>query len=124
MFVAIVGFFAPIHTLMLVVVALVILDLITGMMAAHKKQEKISSAGIRRTVSKFLVFEVAILAGFLIQYILKDLIPIANLVAGVIALTEGKSLFENLNVIYGQDLFTKVITNLGSVNDTKKKESN
>lgn len=120
--ISILAFFAPIHTLLLVVLALIILDLCTGIWAAMKRGEKIKSAGIRRTVSKLLVYELAIIIGFLLQFMVKDFVPVANLAAGVIAVVEAKSLFENLGTIYGEDIFRNIITRIGSANDTPKKK--
>lgn len=118
---SILAFFAPVHALICVVFALILLDLVTGIWAAMRRGEKIKSAGIRRTVSKLFVYELAIVIGFLLQYMLKDFIPVANLVAGVIALVESKSLFENLGTIYGEDIFRSILTRLGSANDTQKR---
>jgi phage-related holin len=119
-FLAIFTFFAPIHTLIAVVFALLIIDLLTGIAAARKRGERISSAGLRRTMSKILIYETAIVVGFLLQHLLGNLFPVANIVAAGFAVVEGTSLFENLNTISGKDLFRAAIVKLGSVNDSKQ----
>ena len=46
-----VAVFAPIKAVILVTGILIFADLFTGIMAARKKGEKITSAGLRRTTS-------------------------------------------------------------------------
>lgn len=117
---SVLAFLAPIQTLLCVVFVLVLLDFITGVWAARKRGEEIKSAAMRRSVSKLFVYEFALLGGLLIQTLVGRSIPVVNLIAGMIGLVEGKSLLENLNVIYGGDLFKSVLEKLGSKNDTPK----
>lgn len=123
---AVFTFFAPIHTILVVVFFLLIIDLITGIIAARKRGEKITSAGLRRTMSKIMIYETAIVVGFLLQHLLGNILPISNIVAAGFAVVEGTSLFENLNTISGKDIFRTVILKLGSANDkvTKKETGN
>ena len=110
--------FAPIKTIVITVFVLIIVDLIFGIYAAHKRGESITSAGIRRTVTKIFVYEFTILIAFLCQkYLLMDTIPIVNVLAGLIGLVEFKSLLENANDILGTDIFKTLIKQLGSKND-------
>ena len=118
---SVLAFLAPIQTLLCVVFVLVLLDFITGVWAAKKRGEAIKSAAMRRSVSKLFVYEFALLGGLLIQTLVGQSIPVVNLIAGMIGLVEGKSLLENLNVIYGGDLFKSVLEKLGSKNDTPRK---
>lgn len=114
---ALVGIFAPIKEVLATVMVLILLDLATGIYAAHKRGESINSSAIRRTVSKIFVYETAIIAGFLAQaYLVKDLIPVASLIGSVVGLVELKSVLENLNSISGTDLLKSVIDKLGSSN--------
>lgn len=111
---------APIHTVMISVGVLIMVDLVTGIWAAIKRGDKVSSAAMRRTVSKIIVYQSAVITGFLLEtYLLSDLIPVSKLVAGVIGLVEFKSILENGNHILGQDLFKSVLSKLGSENDKK-----
>lgn len=116
--ISIVSSLAPAKELFAVALALIFIDLITGILAAHKKGEKIKSAGIRRTVSKFCIYMTAIAVGYWIESImLKGFLPVSNIAAGLISLVEGKSIFENLDVLNGQPIFKSLIKKLGSVND-------
>lgn len=114
--------FAPAQEMILTCLVLIIVDLITGIVAAKKTGQPISSAGIRRTISKIFIYETAIMMGFLTQkYLLSDGAPVAGMIAGVIGLTELTSILENLNKIQGTDMLKSVINKLGSSNDDKPK---
>jgi hypothetical protein len=119
--IAILAVFAPIKAVIVVTGVLVIADLITGVIAAHKKGEQITSAGLRRTVTKTTVYLSAVCLGFLVEkYMIDSILPISKLVSGIIGVVELKSLMENLNTIHGSDLFKSIIDKLGSINDSKK----
>lgn len=119
--VSIVASLAPAKELFAVALALIFIDLITGILAARKRGEQIKSAGIRRTVSKFCIYMTAIAVGFWIESImLKGFLPVSNIAAGLISLVEGKSIFENLDVLNGSPIFKSLIKKLGSVNDMDK----
>jgi hypothetical protein len=67
-------------------------------------------------LSKGLVYTVALLTAHLLGMYLRldEIVPVVGLVAGAIGLVEAKSIFENLSVIHGQNLFRVVIDRLGS----------
>lgn len=68
---------------------------------------------MRRTVTKFVMYQTAIITGFLLQrFLLEDMIPVTKLVAGVIGLTEFKSLLENMQSITGIDVFKEILKTL------------
>lgn len=115
--------FAPIKAVLLVTGFLIVADLVSGVMAAKKRGETINSAGLRRTLSKILVYNLAIVTGFLLEtYMIDSILPVVKIIGGVIGVTEGLSIFENLNTISGTNVFKKVLDVLGSKNDTGKKE--
>ncbi len=114
---------APIKMVMITVGFLILADLITGIWAAHKRGEKISSAVMRRTISKMFAYQMSVVGGFLLEtYILGGSIPVSKIVAGVIGMVEFKSVLENSNVIVGDDVFAMILKKLGSENDKSKKE--
>ncbi len=116
---------APIQAILVSVGVLIISDLFTGIMAAKKRKEKLSSAVMRRTVSKILIYQTAVITGFLLEtYLLMGLVPISKIVAGAIGLVEFKSILENCNAALGQDIFQTVLLKLGSDNDPKKVAKN
>lgn len=122
LFIASLAALAPIHMVMITVGFLIFADLVTGIWAALKRGEKVSSAALRRTVSKIVIYQLAVISGFLLEtYLIDGLMPVAKIVAGVIGMVEFKSILENSNHIVGGDLFKLVIQKLGSDNDPKIK---
>lgn len=119
-FVAIVAVLTPIHAVMISVGFLIFADLFTGILAAKKAGEKITSAGIRRTISKMFVFQVAVISGFVVETFIGVPLPIAKIVASAITLSELVSVLENVQKITGENIFAKVIKKLGSDNDKDK----
>lgn len=117
------GVLAPIKALMISTGFLIFVDLVTGIWAAYQQKQPITSAALRRTVSKILIYQLAIISGFIVEhYMLTDFLPISKIVASVIGLVELKSVLENSNKIMGQDLFKVVIAKLGSENDKLAEE--
>lgn len=109
---------APIKAVMLTVGFLIFLDLSSGIWAAIKRQERVTSAALRRTISKMVIYQMAVITGFLIEtYLVGPSIPVTKVVAGFIGLVEFKSILENSNTILGTDVFKLLIAKLGSKND-------
>jgi hypothetical protein len=118
-----VAVFAPIKAVLIVTGLLIFADLITGVLAARKKGEQITSAGLRRTVTKIAIYNTAIMLGFLSEtYMLDGIIPVSKIASGLIAVVELSSLYENLNVLHGSNIFKALLEKLGSVNDKPSKE--
>jgi phage-related holin len=112
------AFLAPIHTLLVAAIVLTLIDAVTGVLAARKRGERIRSAGLRRTISKLVVYNAAIVAGLAIEIMMSGALPVSKLVAGCIAVVEGKSVLENADTISGAPVFGAVIAKLGSKNDS------
>lgn len=120
---ALIAILAPAKALLISVGALIAADLITGIWAALKTGKKIESAVMRRTISKAVVYNIAVLSGFLVEtYMLDSVLPVSKIVASVIGLVELTSILENCNKILGYSLFKSVIAKLGSDNDSLKEE--
>jgi hypothetical protein len=118
--IAVMAALAPIKPVMITVGILILSDLITGIWAAKKRGETITSAALGRTVSKMVVYQTAVVTGFLLQkYLLADAIPIVNIVGGIIGMVEFKSFIENANTIIEGDIFKDILKKLGSKNDTE-----
>jgi phage-related holin len=111
---------APIKAILITVGILIFADLVTGIMAASKRKEDIDSASLRRTVSKIVVYQIAIITGFLIEtYLLENAVPVSKLVATVVSMVEFKSILENSEDILGYSILKVILKQLGSNNDTK-----
>ena len=119
----VVSVLAPIHAVIITVGILILFDSITGVLAARKRGEKIKSSGLRRTVSKAIVYQIAVISAFLVQkYLISDTVPVSKIVSGIIGVVELTSIFENLNTVYGANIFKKVLNLLGSPNDENNKK--
>lgn len=119
----------PISASMEAVCALVVADLFTGIWAAKKRGEQITSWGMRKTVSKILAYELAIVLAYVLEVNFLTLLPAVKTIAGFIAATEFKSALENLSNITGVNLAeaakgliqgTKVNEEKRNVADTSK----
>lgn len=116
--IAVLTVFAPAKDVMLAVLVLIIADLITGIWAASKRKEKITSAGLHRTLVKVVVYEAAIALGFIAQqYLLLDSVPVINIIGSYIGITQLTSAYENINEISGKELLKEIINKLKSKND-------
>ena len=116
-FLAIMAALAPIHAIMISVGVLIFIDLFTGIWAALKRKEKIQSAIMRRTISKIVIYQLAVISAFILETYLLPSVPATKIVAGVIGLVEFKSVIENSNTIVDGDVFRSILRKLGSEND-------
>lgn len=103
------SFIIPIKGFLLFTVFAVFADTVTGLIAAKKKQEIISSAGLFRTSQKIVVYFVAIMIfeGSRITFNLP--FNITYMVAFAIAITELISISENTEKITGTSLGSVII---------------
>lgn len=102
-------FLAPIKAVMLATGFLIMADLITGVWAAHKRKEKITSNGLRNTITKMFAYQACIITGFVVESHLLPEIPFVKVIAAMIAITEVKSFFENMHVISGIDFWSELL---------------
>jgi hypothetical protein len=113
LFISICTVFAPIQAVLSTVLFLVFADLVTGVWAAKKRKETITSRKLGRSITKFCIYEVAILLGFLAEhYLTGSILPLCSIISSFIGLTEILSLIENLNTISSQNLFKYLIDKL------------
>lgn len=109
--------FAPIKGLLIACGVLILADMLTGMLAANKRNERINSADMRRSISKMFVYHIVIISAFFLEKdMLGNLVPVAKIVSGVIGMVEFKSILENASVIIGQDVVDLILDKLGSKN--------
>lgn len=109
--------FAPAKGMILAAFALVIVDLITGIIASHKTGKPITSSGLQRTIVKLFVYETAIMLAFIVQVYMMADIPVANIVSSFVGITELKSCYENIDLIAGENLLKRIISRFGSTNE-------
>ena len=61
------------------------------------------------TVSKLLLYNLAILSGFLAETFLIPSVPFTKIISGFIAMTELKSISENVSAVTGVNYWDKVM---------------
>ncbi len=106
----------PIRPVMIAVSILVIADFVTGIWAAKKEKQRITSNALRRSVAKTLAYQSTVIVAFIIEKYLLDGMPVVKVVAGLIAITEGKSFFENIHRITGIDFWSEILTKIHNSN--------
>jgi hypothetical protein len=111
--------FAPLKPILITTAIMILGDFITGIIASKKRGEVITSSGLRSTISKLLVYEIALMIGYLGETFMLDFLPITKMISSLIALTEMKSIYENLDSVVGGQLLASIISRLGSDNSTK-----
>lgn len=112
-FLAVALIFMPIKATLVCVMFLTMVDLISGVIAAKKRGEKITSSGLKRTIIKTVVYEITVMLGFLTEkYMTGDALPVVKVLAGLIGITELKSVLENLEDITGMPVIKLLIKKL------------
>lgn len=114
---SLIAVFAPIKALLLTTGVMLFADLVTGVWASIKRKEPITSAGLRRTVTKLFVYEAAIMLAFLAEHYMSDILPFVKMASAMISIVELKSIYENLNEISGSPLLKNLVDKLGSTNE-------
>ena len=105
--------FVPIKAALIAIVVLTLLDLVSGVSAAIKRKESITSSGFKRTVIKLLVYlSVACLAYVVEAFLTGGLIPLAKIASGLVGVTELKSILENMEEVTGLPILQMLIDKL------------
>jgi hypothetical protein len=118
---------SPISLILLNIGILVIVDLVTGLMCAFKNREKLISSKMRRTFSKMLSYGIGIWVVNQIENQLAPGLGIVKITSAYIGLTEVKSIFENLHILTGADVWSalidkmKIVMPAGKLGRKKKK---
>lgn len=117
------SFVLPVSQFMALTFALVLSDVVTGVWAAVKRKEAIRSNGFRRTISKIVLYFLAIL----LSKGMEDVLHIPKLiyiVAGFIAMTEFKSNLENIAVVTGTDIWAHLVERVPGIFKLPKGKGN
>lgn len=125
----ILAFLLPIQALIVLVCLMIVLDTITGLWKAKKTKEKITSRKLSRVISKMVLYQVALITFFILdKFIFGELIgaftSIPFLLTKVVAVffvgVELISINENINSIYGVNLFKSFKKMLVRAKDIRK----
>lgn len=116
------AYFAEIQNLFHAVLLFMAIDWVTGVYASFKLRHKtietsneniykvswFVASKLRRSVEKFVFYMLAIAVAFVFRKEFIEGIYLAKIVAGYIALTEIKSIFENISRIMGVKIFNEI----------------
>lgn len=105
------AYFIPLQGVFELVIAIVLIDLLTGIWASRIRKVPISSHRLRKSVSKFVGYLLTIwlFYKFETEVGIQEWLCTYKLVTGFIFITEVISILENLAVITGNKVFTKII---------------
>lgn len=111
------SYFAPIWAIGMVIIIFVVVDFLTGIWAAKTLKEKVVSSKMRNSVYKLIAYCATICLTFLIQ---EEIISftwflLTNVAAGLIVLTEMKSILENFSKITGNNIFNIIFEKINSL---------
>ena len=99
------SYFTPAFPLMMAICFFIISDFFTGILAAKKRGEEITSKKMRPTITKGIGYMIAILVAHVFGNVFLTGFEVLKIVAGLIAFIEIKSLDENFRTITGKSLF-------------------
>lgn len=103
----------PVHSAIITALCLPLIDLALALVVARKAGVPVTSAGIKRTVAKVLMYEVGIILAFIVETnLLGSLVPVTRMVTGLIGMTELKSCLEHLDELGGNQLFATILLKL------------
>lgn len=110
-FILVAAFLAPIASVIFAVLFLIFVDLVTGIIASKKEKQVITSSAMSRTIAKTFVYCTTIIVTYVVhKYLLVGFdFPVESIVSGFIALTEMKSILENLNRISNHSVLKDLI---------------
>lgn len=117
----ILSFFAPIQLFVHLIFLAVFIDFISGVGCSIVRNIKIESHKIRNTFIKLFVYTGLLMVVYGIEYLMWG-IPISNIVAIAILLTEAYSIAENLDIItLGKTNFKGIILSIKKIFNKKNK---
>lgn len=108
LFLSALAYFSDLQPMVYAVLAFVFIDLLTGLYASWILKIPIQSSRLRKTVEKFVFYIIAIVCANVLEKEFLDFANIDRIVAAFIALTEVKSIFENITKITGLKIFDAI----------------
>lgn len=108
--VSLLAIFTPVVPILLTIGFLIMTDFFVGLYRAYKMKEKITSRKMGNTISKMFLYQLTILSLFLFEtYIIGPIIPLTKLGAGLIAVTELKSIDESVEKMTGVGIWKRLV---------------
>ena len=120
--ISIIAVLTPMIGIMIATGLLIAFDFISGIAAAIKRKEDITSRKMSQTIAKIIFYNIALFTSMGVQYLMSDVMPVTKLIVGVIAMVEAKSIYENIGYILGIN-FWDVIRQYISRNQNETKDN-
>lgn len=117
---AFVSYITPVWPYVVTAFVLVIADMVTGLRAAHKQGIIIKSRGLFRSIEKFVIYFLAIGVSEQMQRTFFPYLPVTQVVALGVCITEFYSMLENVEAITGVNILGRVKEILPNINLKKK----
>ena len=113
LFVAILGVLTPVAPIIYTLTFVIICDFLFGLYRAFKCKEEITSRKMAQTLPKLFLYNVIIIALFLVdKYVMNTGIGLEKVAATLMILIEMKSVDESFKTIFGYSLWNKVIDSI------------
>lgn len=119
---ALLAVLAPVRSIAIAMTALIIIDTFTALWKSKVKKEKITSNKFSHSINKLVLYNVAILASFIVETYLFKGVPWVSLVVSYIALTELKSIAENIFTVTNVNIIKKATAYLEELKNKKKED--
>lgn len=115
--VAAIAFLLPIWTTLLLLGCLLFADVITGVWKARKKKIKVTSHRLADTVTKMILYSLAIICthGLETVFPILGFVQITQIAGGFICVVELKSIYENVAAITGLDIWKHLVKQVKSL---------
>ena len=95
-------YFSPIAPIIHAVLALILIDFITGYLKSRKVKRRLTSHRMQKTTHKTTGYLLAVISAHIVDYsFLGDWLHLPQIVAAFIALTELTSIYENISELTG-----------------------
>lgn len=107
-----VPFITPISWYIGFMIAAIMADTVTGIIAAIKMRQTITSKGIWRTIQKIVIAGIAIMLSYGFELLFLPDFPLTKGVSAIISFAELKSNFENYHKITGVDIGTQLFESI------------
>jgi hypothetical protein len=106
----IIAYVAPAHDLLAGMGVLIFIDLVTGIYKVLRSQGfgALTAKGFRRTADKIVLFPIGIVAAYVLEIYWMPEMPVMRISTAWFAITETKSIFENLGSILGIDAWAAI----------------
>lgn len=110
------AYFSPVKVIIHGVLALFIIDLLTGIWKSRMVKRRITSHRLRKSVFKLASYIVAIISAHVLNHsILGGGLKLPEIIAAYIGVTEIISILENLSEITGKDLMHQLATKVSEI---------